>query len=292
MFEFIKRIVSPDKESLTILMWKRSQQDETETYIVRPRSLLGILAGSYLLLIVVFTLFFYLTPLGTLLFNQDDRAVRQEIVQIYGQVENLRDSLQASEYQLSEFKRVLAEGQDTTFSVGVNQASADGFSAQPQERGEVSRIVSTAAGQPRGLLNSEIIYSSRFYFDAIAEFPKRFPLAGSVSRRFEPSSGHYGIDIAAEEGSLVRAFSSGVVLFSGHTINYGSTVVIQHSDDFISIYKHCKSLTKRTGDFISQGDIICKVSDAGLISSGPHLHFELWQQGMPLNPEDYFNNLN
>lgn len=274
-----------------MLMWKRSQQDETETYVVAPRKLLGILAGSYILLIVLLFLFFFITPLGTLLFNYEDRAMRQQIVEIYGQVEGLRDSLEASEFQLAEFKRVLQESSDTTFSVGMQPSDIAGRSSQ-QITGNASNIIDISGRQPRGLLSEEIIFSSRFYLDAMAEFPKRFPLSGSVSRRFEPSNRHYGIDIAAEEGTLVRSFSSGVVLFSGVTINYGSVVVVQHADAFVSIYKHCKSLTKRKGDFVSQGDIIGQVSDAGLISSGPHLHFELWRQGMPMNPEDYFNNLN
>lgn len=285
-------MLSLSKEPLTLLMWKRSQQDETETYVITPRKLLSLLVGSYLLLIIVLLLFFYVTPLGTLLFNHEDRAMRQQIVEIYAQVEGLRDSLEASEFQLFEFKRVLEESSDTTFSVGPDPEMLAGSTAGADRNGAAGNLSGTRPDTPRGLLSNEIIFSSRFYLDAMAEFPKRFPLAGSVTRRFEASTGHYGIDIAAEDGTRVRALSSGVVLFSAHTINYGSVLVIQHADAYVSVYKHCKSLTKRKGDYVSQGDILGKVSDTGLISSGPHLHFELWRQGMPLNPEDYFNNLN
>lgn len=290
MLEFLKYIISLSKQQLTILLWEGSR-DHAETFLLVPRRLLGWLLASYAVLILVMCLIFYLTPLGTLLFNHEDRALREQVVEIYTRVDQLSDSLAASEYQLSEFKRALAEGIDTTFSItAVDQnlyRSANSYNSGRPYRPEIdpSRGV-------RGLLSDEIIFSNRMFFDATLEFPLRFPLGGSLTRRFDADNGHYGIDIAAEEGAPVRSFASGVVLFSGFTLNYGAVVMIQHQDAFVSVYKHCNSLTIKPGDFIGKGDVIGRVSDSGRLSSGPHLHLELWQNGLPLNPEDYFSNFN
>lgn len=290
MLEFLKYIISLSRQQLTILLWKGSK-DHAETFLLVPRKLLGGLLASYVVIILVMCLIFYFTPLGTIMFNHQDRALREQVLEIYERVDQLSDSLSASEYQLSEFKQALAEGIDTTFSIrtvdqnlyGADNSFSYGQSFQPEI--DPSRGV-------RGLLSDEIIFSNRMFFDATLEFPLRFPLGGSLTRRFDADNGHYGIDIAAEEGAVVRTFASGVVLFSGFTINYGAVVMIQHQDAYVSVYKHCNSLTIRTGDFIGKGDVIGRVSDSGRFSSGPHLHLELWQNGMALNPEDYFSNFN
>lgn len=290
MLEFLKYIISLSRQQLTILLWKGSK-DHAETFLLVPRKLLGGLLASYAAIILVMCLIFYFTPLGTILFNHEDRALREQVVEIYDRVDQLSDSLSASEYQLSEFKSALARGADTTFSITAvdqNLYRADNsYSFARPYRPEID-----PSGGVRGLLSDEIIFSNRMFFDASLEFPIRFPLGGSLTRRFDAENGHYGIDIAAEDGEPVRAFASGVVVFSGFTLNYGAVIMIQHQDAFLSVYKHCNSLTTRTGDFIGKGDVIGRVSDSGRFSSGPHLHLELWQDGLALNPEDYFSNFN
>ncbi len=288
---FISRILSFSKRKLTILLWEGSTQEKTETYQLIPRKLTLWFVASHLIVLGIVFLFFFLTPLGTILFNREDQAMRAQIVDIRERVEALRDSLYANELQLANFKRALVEGADTTFVTGLSDQELEAFYGAQNEMAATGTMPS-GAGFTRGLEPEEIIFSNAHFFTGPLEFPNQFPLSGSVTRKFEPSNRHYGIDIAASEGSSVTAFADGIVLFSGFTINYGFVVIIQHSDGFVSVYKHCKNLAKQSGDFVTRGDVIGFVGDYGLVSSGPHLHFELWQDGLPLNPAEYFQNLN
>ena len=84
---------------------------------------------------------------------------------------------------------------------------------------------------------------------------------------------------------FVYGTENGMVVQSDWTWNFGHVVVIQHQEGYLSVYKHLTSTKKKQGDYISRGDVIGTSGDAGLISTGPHLHFELWKDGLPLNPQ-------
>ena len=113
------------------------------------------------------------------------------------------------------------------------------------------------------------------------------PVQGTVSAKFESSSRHYGIDIVAHPKSSVLATMKGTVIFSGFDANGGYVIQIQHANGFVSIYKHNALLLKQQNDNVSAGEAIAIVGNTGNLSSGVHLHFELWYNGKPVNPEEY-----
>lgn len=110
------------------------------------------------------------------------------------------------------------------------------------------------------------------------------PLSGFISQEFKPESGHYGIDIAAKTGSPFVATENGYVIFADFTVNYGFTLIIGHNNNYISIYKHCSALLKTERDFVMQGEIIGLIGNTGKHTTGPHLHFEIWQNGTAIDP--------
>jgi murein DD-endopeptidase MepM/ murein hydrolase activator NlpD len=116
------------------------------------------------------------------------------------------------------------------------------------------------------------------------------PAEGFISRRFNPEKGHFGIDIALRNGSAVFAAGNGYVSFAGYTPEDGYIIMVNHSDEFVTLYKHCSVLLKKQRDFVAQGELIALSGDTGK-STGPHLHFEIWKKGVPGNPEDYLINL-
>ncbi|MCH8485373.1 MAG: M23 family metallopeptidase [Candidatus Cyclonatronum sp.] len=273
-----------------MLLWQGQAHDTNKPYTIVPRKMLGLVVLSHLIVIGLMFLFFFLTPLGTLLFNREDQAVREQIVEIRDRIEVLRDSLHANELQLSNFKLALMQSTDTTFATGINaEDRPEIFSISPAffelEDGD-------AFTQVRGLSPEEIVHSSEAFFSSDWDLPLPFPLEGTVTRRFDISTGHTGIDIAAAEGTVIRTFADGVILFSAFTVQYGNVIIIQHTNGFASIYKHCKSLARQKGDFVKRGDIIGRVGSSGLLTTGPHLHFELWRNGVALNPSESFTNLN
>jgi murein DD-endopeptidase MepM/ murein hydrolase activator NlpD len=114
------------------------------------------------------------------------------------------------------------------------------------------------------------------------------PTSGIVTEKYNNQMRHYGVDIAANPNESVVAILDGTVFISTYTAEAGFIIGIHHSGDVISVYKHCESLLKKAGDRVKQGDVIALVGKAGTAdSSNPHLHFELWYEGQPLDPEKY-----
>jgi len=119
-------------------------------------------------------------------------------------------------------------------------------------------------------------------------FPLRLPLRGRQTRGFEPDQGHFGVDVSTNRGESVYASADGAILSSEWTMNYGYVVNIQHAEGYVSVLKHMDRPLKTEGSVVRRGDLIGFVSNTGIISSGPHLHIELWKDGVPLNPDLYF----
>ncbi|MCF0189765.1 MAG: M23 family metallopeptidase [Marinilabiliaceae bacterium] len=115
------------------------------------------------------------------------------------------------------------------------------------------------------------------------------PLRGVVTSKVGEVDGHYGIDVASVEGAPVASILDGTVIFSEWTVETGYVIQIQHDNQLVSIYKHNSKLLKRAGNRVQAGEIIALTGSSGELSTAPHLHFEMWYQGVPLNPENYIS---
>ncbi|MDR0699730.1 MAG: M23 family metallopeptidase [Tannerella sp.] len=113
------------------------------------------------------------------------------------------------------------------------------------------------------------------------------PLNGIISSAFDEEKGHFGIDLTSAPKENVLATLDGTVIYTGFDPKYGNVISLQHKNDFISIYKHNDILLKEVGDRVITGEAIAIVGNTGELSTGPHLHFELWRKGTPVNPKDY-----
>lgn len=113
------------------------------------------------------------------------------------------------------------------------------------------------------------------------------PVNGVISAHYEADNRHFGVDLVAAPKESVLATLDGTVVFTGFDPNYGNVIQIQHKNGFLSIYKHNELLLKEAGDHVVAGEAIALVGNTGELSTGPHLHFELWYKGNPVNPEEY-----
>jgi murein DD-endopeptidase MepM/ murein hydrolase activator NlpD len=113
------------------------------------------------------------------------------------------------------------------------------------------------------------------------------PLRGLITNNFNPEENHFGTDIVSQTNEGVKAVMDGTVIFSAWTIETGYTMAIQHNDGFVSVYKHNSELLRQAGTYVKAGEVIAIVGNSGELTTGPHLHFELWNSGTPLNAEDY-----
>ncbi|MEN8702859.1 MAG: peptidoglycan DD-metalloendopeptidase family protein [Polaribacter sp.] len=110
------------------------------------------------------------------------------------------------------------------------------------------------------------------------------PLKGSVSQRFDAKAKHLAVDIAAPKNAPVKATADGTIIFSGWTTETGYVIILKHAYNYVSVYKHNGNLLKKQGDFVKSGEVIASVGSTGELTTGPHLHFELWSNGYAVNP--------
>ena len=122
---------------------------------------------------------------------------------------------------------------------------------------------------------------------SISSFNFFRPVNGYLTSHFDPSHGHYGVDIATAEGETVKAVFDGTVIQAGWNIETGYSITIQHISNLVSIYMHNSSLLRKQGDIIRAGDPIAIAGSTGKLSTGTHLHFELWYNGTAVDPLNY-----
>jgi murein DD-endopeptidase MepM/ murein hydrolase activator NlpD len=115
------------------------------------------------------------------------------------------------------------------------------------------------------------------------------PVNGEVSEPYNLKEKHYAVDLVVAPDTPVKATADGTVIFAEWTAETGYVVILEHSYGLISVYKHNASLTKNQGDFVKTGEVIATAGNTGALSTGTHLHFELWNDGYPINPANFID---
>jgi murein DD-endopeptidase MepM/ murein hydrolase activator NlpD len=115
------------------------------------------------------------------------------------------------------------------------------------------------------------------------------PVNGTISEVYNAKEKHYAVDIVAAKDTPIKATADGIVIFAEWTATTGYVTIIEHSYGLISVYKHSASLTKAQGDLVKAGEVIATMGNTGELSTGPHLHFELWNDGYPINPTNFID---
>lgn len=115
------------------------------------------------------------------------------------------------------------------------------------------------------------------------------PVDGILSGDYNPEIAHFGIDIVAKEGTPIKAMYDGRVISASYSMETGYVIVMSHDNGLITVYKHNKELLRKVGKFVKVGEVIAVLGNTGELTSGPHLHFEMWFKGVSLNPNDFFN---
>ena len=115
------------------------------------------------------------------------------------------------------------------------------------------------------------------------------PVKGQITQKFDPLNNHFALDISVDTGTPVKSILEGKIIFSEWSIDTGHVLIIDHGDDIISVYKHNSKILKTQNNYVKAGEVIAYSGNQGALSTGPHLHFELWKNGNPINPEPLFN---
>ncbi len=248
----------------------------------------GCIVAILLLLAILLTIIAY-TPLKRLIPGYPSPETRREAIMNSVKIEQLERQIIIWSLQMNNIQKIYKGEkpinidsilQDTTF---FNRATID--------------LVSSASSKEDSILKAEFMRQEELNISAlqntkISQIEGLLffqPVKGVVTDGYNQTIGHPFVDIAAPNNSIVYAVLDGTIISAGWNDETGYTIQIQHDNDLISVYKHCSKLLKKSGDKVDAGTPISLVGDSGSLSTGPHLHFELWHKGDPIDPTMYIN---
>ena len=261
--------------------------DERLSFRLSRLNVFVIIGTVVILLIVATTFLIAFTPLREYIPGYTDVTLSQKANYLQHKVDSLEVDFRQKSLYIQNLKDII-DGKvlETDTSVHTNR-NVDYKNIQYTKSPEDSILrAEYESGSSYDLYynESDELYTpttplSNYYFFA--------PLKGIATEEFNLTEGHYGIDIVAKDNEAVKATLDGTVIFSDWTVKTGYVIAIQHQGNLISVYKHNSVLLKMDGNVVKAGDPIAIVGESGELTTGPHLHFELWLNGAPVNPREY-----
>ncbi|MAT85340.1 MAG: peptidase M23 [Euryarchaeota archaeon] len=242
------------------------------------RNIFLISSSIAFVIILITSLLIFYTPIREYIPGYDTTKIRIQAVQNLDKLDSIMNSLEKNEQFIKAFSRTI-NGQDF-----LNQYENSKIKELDITDLEVS--ISIEDSILRKIVEVEDKFNIIETEDDFQAPNLISPASGIISEGFDFGKQHYGVDIVLKERTPIKAVYDGIVLFSEWTLNSGYTVVVFHKNELISTYKHNQSVKVETGDFVQTGEVIALSGNTGEFTSGPHLHFELWDLQGPINPED------
>jgi murein DD-endopeptidase MepM/ murein hydrolase activator NlpD len=241
---------------------------------------LGSLFSMLLIGLTIILLAF--TPLKEYIPGYSSSDLKKKASDLVYQVDSLQQKLAVNDVYIQNIQQVLTgKIKDITFNkdsiaeqlriedVNLNATPVDSIFREEVEREDRYSLFEKATKK------TEIVFFA--------------PISGKITDTYNPKEKHYAIDIAVEKDSPVKAVADGTVIFTGFTAETGFVIIIEHTKGFLSVYKHNSTLHKEQGDLVKSGEAIANAGSTGALSTGPHLHFELWNDGYPVNPLNFID---
>ncbi|ASB49516.1 M23 family metallopeptidase [Alkalitalea saponilacus] len=269
-----------------------NEQTYEEVFVVKLSRLnVFTIVGTFgVLLVILVTILIAFTSLRDYIPGYPDANQRLLIVRNAQRVDSLIVELEKRDRFIQNFQTILRgdipeqlaspedepslAASDPNMPIDFSRSEADSLFRRQVEREERFNL---SMQQPT---SRAIALESTFFVS---------PIKGMIVNSFMETQGHYGVDIVAAPGTRVSAIMDGMVVFSGWTVETGYVIQIQHPNNILSIYKHNETLLKEVGQTVKAGEAIARIGNTGELTTGPHLHFELWYNGTPLNPVDYIS---
>jgi hypothetical protein len=258
-----------------------------EVWRIRLTKSNALLAATLLFLFIIGmnTSLIAFTNLREFIPGYPDVAMRRNIIMNALMLDSLEHELAIRDKYFSDLNDVIS-GRQPIGQVIMRDSTRDYSSIDLRRSPEDSLFRSRVEQEEKYSLNSGTTGSVRgTSLASIHFFP---PVKGIVSSNFDLRTRHYATDIVTQPKAVVSSTLDGTVILTGWTMETGFVMMIQHSNNIVSVYKHNARLLKEMGDRVWAGEAISIVGDSGeLYTSGPHLHFELWHNGEPLDPAQY-----
>lgn len=268
-------------------LWLIIRDEET----LAPRFSTRITGSSVLVGFVALLIFCFFISVGFYqLINyiqsrtQNETDINRQVLRLSMSIDSLAEALAARDRYINDMKLVM-QG-ETPYNTRKDSGNINSVKVNPEEVAKITSVDSAfrnefemEASSTRAVRNATNMQLKSFVFFT--------PLKGVLLGKFEPQRQHYGVDIVARKNEPIKAVADGTVIISSWTQDSGYTIGIQHKNQLVSFYKHNSVLLRKAGETVRAGDIIAIIGNSGELTDGPHLHFELWYNGSPVNPEQY-----
>ncbi len=278
-----KKKLSGLKSRYKLVFLNEDTFEERASFTLRPLTIFVSVGITIILLIVLTTLLIAFTGLREYIPGYSDVKMKRQLFTLMQRSDSMQVALNARDLYIDNIRNIVN-----------GTLKNDSTDKKPPASAKVENVNSLKKSREDSLLRNEIEGRDKFTLSAITSessgissflfFP---PVKGMITNRFNAIGKHYGIDIAGNPNEAVKATLDGTVILANFTSETGWVIAIQHSNNFISFYKHNSSLLKKAGDYVKAGDVIAIIGNSGEQSTGPHLHFELWSNGSPLDPQKY-----
>lgn len=242
-----------------------------------------VIGGIAALLLIIFTyLLIAYTPLREYIPGYSSTKLKKTASTLVYKVDSLEQKLKVNETYINSIKALLTGN--------IKSIDVDSIKSVKSER---PNDLNLDASHQDSLFRHDIEQKDRFSVFEQATKKNEIvffaPIKGAITGTFNAKNKHFAIDIAVPKNTPVKAVADGTVIFSSFTADTGYVLIIEHNQGFLSAYKHNESLFKEQGDLVKSGEVIANSGSTGSLTTGPHLHFELWSDGYPVNPQDYID---
>ena len=278
------------KKKYRIVVYNNETYEEKIHFKLTLLNFLNLVVFSSVLLIVLVTYLIAFTPLREYIPGYTDVSLNRRVYEMERRADSLEIVFKQKDLYINNLKRIIDGDNFDNDSINSilpksSNTNFDNIVIKNSKQDSIFRI-----GYEEETRNN--LFGNRIMSDVSQEFKLVSffaPISGIVTQHFNREEKHFGTDIVASNNSVIKATADGTVVYSDWTVDNGYCIGIQHNGNLFSIYKHNAVLLKDDGDFVNAGDAIAIYGNSGSLSTGPHLHFELWYNGTPLNPEDYIS---
>jgi len=278
-----KRIIKKLKNKYRLVILNDASFEERFSYRLSPLNLLTLLLSFVVLLILLVSVVIIYTPLRESIPGYTDVSLREDLTTMVFRADSLENELQRNAAYLRNIQGALKGELPLSKDSIYNTDQAIVIPENPMVKSKEDSMLREYVEREDSysLSDDQERATKQIYFFA--------PLKGTITNEFDPAKEHFGIDVVAPKDEAIKATLDGTVVFAEWTVETGYVIQLQHGNNIVSNYKHNSVLLKKVGEEVKAGDVIAIIGNSGELSSGPHLHFELWKEGKPLNPEEFVN---
>ena len=277
-----KSFISKLLTKYRLVLLNDSTYEEKSSFKISRLNVFSILFALMFIIVLITSGILFFTPIREYIPGYSSTSLQKQANMLTYKTDSLRQIVFLNDQYINSLKQVLTGDLETIEYKPDSIISKDILDLQIIEKSKEDSIL-------RQLVDNEDKYNLENINKNKDFYLLSAPISGAVSQNYSIADDHLAIDISADIGTPVKSVSNGRVILSEWTTQTGYVLIIDHGNDLISVYKHNSKLLKSQGEIVKQGEIIALSGNSGVLTSGPHLHFELWSEGFSIDPNTLIN---